>query len=40
LPLSADAWGGQTLFLVQNRYRCVAHDRRGHGRSNQASARN
>jgi non-heme chloroperoxidase len=39
-PLSADAWDGQMLFLVQNGYRCVAHDRRGHGRSSQASAHN
>jgi len=28
------------LFLVQNGYRCIAHDRRGHGRSSQASAHN
>ena len=34
-PLSADAWDGQMLFLVQQGYRCVAHDRRGHGRSTQ-----
>jgi non-heme chloroperoxidase len=39
-PLNADAWDGQMLFLVQNGYRCVAHDRRGHGRSSQASAHN
>jgi non-heme chloroperoxidase len=39
-PLSADAWDGQMLFLVQNGYRCVALDRRGHGRSSQASAHN
>jgi non-heme chloroperoxidase len=39
-PLSADAWDGQMLFLVQNGYRCIAHDRRGHGRSSQASSRN
>jgi non-heme chloroperoxidase len=31
-PLSADAWGGQMLFLAQHGYRVVAHDRRGHGR--------
>jgi non-heme chloroperoxidase len=36
-PLNADAWDGQMLFLVQNGYRCVALDRRGHGRSSQAS---
>src|SRR5262249_22101969 len=39
-PLNADAWDGQMLFLVQNGYRCVALDRRGHGRSSQASANN
>jgi non-heme chloroperoxidase len=39
-PLSADAWDGQMLFLVQNGFRVVAHDRRGHGRSSQASTRN
>jgi len=39
-PLNADAWDGQMLFLVQRGYRCVALDRRGHGRSSQASAHN
>jgi len=39
-PLNADAWDGQMLFLAQNGYRTVAHDRRGHGRSSQASSRN
>jgi non-heme chloroperoxidase len=39
-PLNADAWDGQMLFLAQHGYRCIAHDRRGHGRSSQASARN
>ncbi|MEU4678483.1 alpha/beta hydrolase [Micromonospora sp. NPDC023737] len=39
-PLSADAWDGQMLFLAQNGFRVVAHDRRGHGRSGQASAGN
>jgi non-heme chloroperoxidase len=39
-PLSADAWDGQMQFLVQNGFRCVAHDRRGHGRSGQASSGN
>jgi non-heme chloroperoxidase len=34
-PLSADAWDGQLLFLVQHGYRVIAHDRRGHGRSSQ-----
>jgi non-heme chloroperoxidase len=39
-PLSADAWDGQMLFLVQNGFRVVAHDRRGHGRSSQACSGN
>jgi non-heme chloroperoxidase len=39
-PLSSDAWDGQMLFLSQNGYRVVAHDRRGHGRSSQASSGN
>ena len=39
-PLNSDAWDGQMLFLAQNGYRVVAHDRRGHGRSSQASAGN
>ncbi|MDW0271520.1 MAG: alpha/beta hydrolase [Nitrososphaeraceae archaeon] len=39
-PLSADAWDGQMLFLVQNGFRTIAHDRRGHGRSSQASSGN
>src|SRR5256714_1601591 len=34
-PLSADAWDDQMLFLAQRGYRCIAHDRRGHGRSSQ-----
>jgi non-heme chloroperoxidase len=34
-PLSADAWEDQMLFLGGRGYRCVAHDRRGHGRSGQ-----
>jgi non-heme chloroperoxidase len=34
-PLSADAWDDQMLFLAAKGYRCVAHDRRGHGRSSQ-----
>jgi non-heme chloroperoxidase len=34
-PLSADAWDAQMLFLGQQGYRMVAHDRRGHGRSGQ-----
>jgi len=39
-PLNADAWDGQMLFLVQNGFRAIAHDRRGHGRSSQASSGN
>jgi len=34
-PLSADSWEAQMLFLAGNGYRCIAHDRRGHGRSSQ-----
>src|SRR5689334_219296 len=39
-PLNADAWDGQMLFLAQNGFRVVAHDRRGHGRSSQAGLGN
>jgi non-heme chloroperoxidase len=39
-PLNADMWDGQMLFLAQNGFRAIAHDRRGHGRSSQASSRN
>lgn len=35
-PLSADAWEDQMLFLAERGFRCIAHDRRGHGRSTQA----
>jgi non-heme chloroperoxidase len=34
-PLDADAWEDQMLFLGGHGYRCIAHDRRGHGRSDQ-----
>ena len=34
-PLSADAWEDQMIFLAARGYRCIAHDRRGHGRSAQ-----
>jgi non-heme chloroperoxidase len=34
-PLSADAWDSQMLFLASHGYRVIAHDRRGHGRSDQ-----
>jgi len=39
-PLNADAWDGQMHYLVQNGFRVIAHDRRGHGRSSQASSGN
>jgi len=34
-PLSSDAWEDQMLFLASRGFRCIAHDRRGHGRSGQ-----
>jgi non-heme chloroperoxidase len=34
-PLSSDSWEAQMLFLANKGFRCIAHDRRGHGRSNQ-----
>jgi non-heme chloroperoxidase len=34
-PLDADAWESQMVFLATHGYRCIAHDRRGHGRSGQ-----
>ena len=34
-PLSADSWEAQMFFLAAGGYRCIAHDRRGHGRSSQ-----
>src|ERR1044072_7498726 len=36
-PLTADAFEDQMFFLAKNGYRCIAHDRRGHGRSSQPS---
>ena len=39
-PLNSDMWDGQMLFLAQNGFRAIAHDRRGHGRSSQASSGN
>ena len=35
-PLSADAFEDQMFFLASRGYRCIAHDRRGHGRSGQS----
>jgi non-heme chloroperoxidase len=34
-PLNSDSWEAQQLFLADNGYRVIAHDRRGHGRSTQ-----
>jgi non-heme chloroperoxidase len=34
-PLNADSWEAQMLFLATQGHRCIAHDRRGHGRSSQ-----
>jgi non-heme chloroperoxidase len=34
-PLNSDAWESQMVFLASHGYRCIAHDRRGHGRSSQ-----
>jgi non-heme chloroperoxidase len=34
-PLSADDWDAQMMFFLQHKYRVIAHDRRGHGRSSQ-----
>ncbi|MFA5171309.1 MAG: alpha/beta hydrolase [Sulfuriferula sp.] len=39
-PLSADSWESQMVFLASNGYRCIAHDRRGHGRSSQSWSHN
>jgi len=39
-PLTADAWDTAMLFLVEHGYRVIAHDRRGHGRSDQPSQGN
>src|SRR4029079_3457000 len=39
-PLSADAFEDPVFFLAANGYRCIAHDRRGHGRSGQSSGGN
>lgn len=34
-PLNSDSWESQMAFLADHGYRCIAHDRRGHGRSSQ-----
>jgi non-heme chloroperoxidase len=34
-PLNSDSWEAQMLFLAEHGFRCIAHDRRGHGRSSQ-----
>lgn len=39
-PLTSDAWDAQMVFLAARGYRCIAHDRRGHGRSSQPSEGN
>ncbi|PTM39521.1 non-heme chloroperoxidase [Bosea sp. 124] len=36
-PLSSDDWDAQMLFFLQQGFRVIAHDRRGHGRSSQVS---
>src|SRR6476646_9387036 len=39
-PLSADDWDGQMLYFLQQGFRVIAHDRRGHGRSSQTTTGN
>ncbi len=39
-PLCSDDWDAQMLFFLNNGYRVIAHDRRGHGRSTQTGAGN
>jgi non-heme chloroperoxidase len=39
-PLSSDAFEDQMMFLASHGYRCIAHDRRGHGRSSQPTGGN
>src|SRR3546814_5135800 len=39
-PLSADDWDNQMLFFLSRGYRVIAHDRRGHGRSDQTDTGN
>jgi pimeloyl-ACP methyl ester carboxylesterase len=39
-PLTADDWDAQMMFFLQHGYRVIAHDRRGHGRSDQPATGN
>ena len=39
-PLSSDDWDNQMLFFLSQGYRVIAHDRRGHGRSDQTDTGN
>jgi non-heme chloroperoxidase len=39
-PLSADDWDAQMMFFLEHKYRVIAHDRRGHGRSSQTLSGN
>ena len=39
-PLSSDDWDNQMLFFLNNGFRVIAHDRRGHGRSDQTDTGN
>lgn len=39
-PLTSDSWESQMFFLASQGFRCIAHDRRGHGRSGQPSEGN
>jgi non-heme chloroperoxidase len=39
-PLSADDWDAQMTFFLHHGYRVIAHDRRGHGRSDQVGSGN
>ncbi len=39
-PLSADDWDAQMMFFALKGYRVIAHDRRGHGRSDQTDTGN
>src|SRR5712672_2925670 len=39
-PLTADDWDAQMTFFLRHGYRVIAHDRRGHGRSDQPSTGN